>query len=37
MHEVLGSASNRTAVLERFVGQVSPADAEALRRILAGG
>jgi hypothetical protein len=36
MHEVLGSASDRTAVLERFVGQVSSDDAEALRRLLAG-
>ena len=34
MHEVLGGATNRTAVLERFVGQVSPEDAEALRRLL---
>ena len=34
MHEVLGAASNRTAVLERFVGQVSPEEAETLRRLL---
>ena len=34
MHEVLGGASNRTAVLERFVGQVSPEEAETLRRLL---
>ena len=34
MHEVLGGASDRTAVLERFVGQVSPAEAETLRRLL---
>ncbi len=34
MHEVLGTASNRTAVLERFVGQVSPEEAETLRRLL---
>ena len=34
MHEVLGGASNRTAVLERFVGQVSPDEAETLRRLL---
>ena len=34
MHEVLGGATNRTAVLERFVGQVSPEDAAALRRLL---
>lgn len=36
MHEVLGGASNRTAVLERFVGQVSAEEAETLRRILNG-
>lgn len=36
MHEVLGASSDRVAVLERFVGQVSPSDAEALRRLLAG-
>jgi len=36
MHEVLGGASDRTAVLERFVGQVGPEDAAALRRLLAG-
>lgn len=34
MHEVLGTASNRTAVLERFVGQASPEEAETLRRLL---
>ena len=34
MHEVLGGASDRTAVLERFVGQVSSAEAETLRRLL---
>ena len=34
MHEVLGGASNRTAVLERFVGQVTPEEAATLRRIL---
>lgn len=34
MHEVLGGASDRTAVLERFVGQVSADDAEMLRRLL---
>ena len=34
MHEVLGGASDRTAVLERFVGQVSAAEAETLRRLL---
>ena len=36
MHEVLGGASNRAAVLERFVGQVSAEEAETLRRILSG-
>lgn len=36
MHEVLGGASDRTAVLERFVGQVSAEEAATLRRILAG-
>ena len=34
MHEVLGSASDRDAVLARFVGQVTPSDAERLRRLL---
>jgi len=36
MHEVLGGASDRTAVLERFVGQVSAEDAAQLRRLLSG-
>jgi predicted transcriptional regulator len=36
MHEVLGRATDRTAVLERFVGQVSAEEAETLRRILGG-
>ncbi|MDQ1582120.1 MAG: hypothetical protein QOF36_174 [Microbacteriaceae bacterium] len=36
MHEVLGAAPDREAVLARFVGQVSPREADALRRILAG-
>ncbi|MGL4338956.1 MAG: BlaI/MecI/CopY family transcriptional regulator [Rhodoglobus sp.] len=36
MHEVLGGASDRTAVLERFVGQVSADEAATLRRILDG-
>jgi predicted transcriptional regulator len=36
MHEVLGAAPDREAVLARFVGQVSPAEAESLRRILDG-
>ena len=34
MHEVLGGASDRTAVLERFVGQVTAAEADTLRRLL---
>ncbi|MGV8885670.1 MAG: BlaI/MecI/CopY family transcriptional regulator [Microbacteriaceae bacterium] len=34
MHEVLGTASDRTAVLERFVGQVSPEEAATLRKLL---
>lgn len=34
MHEVLGGASDRTAVLERFVGQVSADEADTLRRLL---
>lgn len=36
MHEVLGGASDRRAVLERFVGQVSPEEAAALRHMLDG-
>jgi predicted transcriptional regulator len=36
MHEVLGAASDREAVLARFVGQVSPDEAETLRRLLSG-
>jgi predicted transcriptional regulator len=36
MHEVLGAATDREAVLARFVGQVKPAEAEALRRMLDG-
>jgi len=35
MHEVLGGATDRAAVLERFVGQVTGEEADALRRILA--
>jgi predicted transcriptional regulator len=35
MHEVLGSASDRVAVLERFVGQATPSEADALRKLLA--
>jgi predicted transcriptional regulator len=34
MHEVLGAATDRNAVLERFVGQVSADEAETLRRLL---
>ena len=36
MHEVLGGATDRTAVLERFVGQVSAEEAAMLRRMLDG-
>jgi predicted transcriptional regulator len=36
MHDVLGSAHDREAVLARFVGQVSADDAAALRRLLDG-
>jgi predicted transcriptional regulator len=36
MHEVLGTAPDREAVLARFVGQVSPGEAESLRRMLDG-
>jgi predicted transcriptional regulator len=35
MHEVLGAASDRTAALARFAGQVSREDAEALQAALA--
>ena len=34
MHEVLGTASDRTAVLERFVGSVSADEAATLRKLL---
>lgn len=34
MHSVLGDAGDRTAVLERFVGGVSPEDAAVLRQLL---
>ena len=34
MHDVLGEAADRHAVLERFVGGVTPADAALLRKIL---
>ncbi|MCX7521651.1 BlaI/MecI/CopY family transcriptional regulator [Microbacterium sp. STN6] len=36
MHEVLGTAPDREAVLARFVGQVAPGEAAALRRLLDG-
>ncbi|WBM80166.1 BlaI/MecI/CopY family transcriptional regulator [Cryobacterium breve] len=34
MHEVLGSAPDRQDVLARFIGSVSPQEAETLRRLL---
>jgi Predicted transcriptional regulator len=34
MHEVLGESADRQAVLERFVGGVSAADADLLRKLL---
>ncbi|MDP5225838.1 MULTISPECIES: BlaI/MecI/CopY family transcriptional regulator [Arthrobacter] len=34
MHEVLGSAPDREAVLARFVGSVTTEEADALRRLL---
>ena len=37
MHEVLGQAADRQAVLARFVGSVSEDEAALLRRLLAGG
>ena len=37
MHEVLGQADDRDAVLARFVGSVSPEEASLLRRLLRGG
>jgi predicted transcriptional regulator len=36
MHDVLGASSDRTAVLERFVGSVSDEDAAVLRQLLHG-
>jgi predicted transcriptional regulator len=36
MHEVLGTAPDREAALARFIGQVSPAEAETLRALLGG-
>jgi hypothetical protein len=34
MHEVLGSVPDREAALARFIGTVSPSEAETLRRLL---
>jgi len=34
MHEVLGSAPDREAVLARFIGSVSATEAETLRKLL---
>ena len=34
MHEVLGAASDRQAALARFIGTVTPQEAEALRDLL---
>ncbi|QPZ37009.1 BlaI/MecI/CopY family transcriptional regulator [Paramicrobacterium chengjingii] len=34
MHEVLGSSPDREAALARFIGQVSPSEAETLRSLL---
>ncbi|MCU1446247.1 BlaI/MecI/CopY family transcriptional regulator [Cryobacterium sp.] len=35
MHEVLGTTSDRTATLARFIGNVSPQEARTLRELLA--
>jgi predicted transcriptional regulator len=37
MHEVLGQAADRQAVLARFVGSVDEDEARMLRELLAGG
>jgi predicted transcriptional regulator len=37
MHEVLGTAPDREAVLARFIGTVSEQEAETLRKLLATG
>lgn len=37
MHEVLGSAPDREAVLARFIGSVSAAEASTLRKLLERG
>lgn len=34
MHEVLGSSPDREAALARFIGQVSPSEADTLRSLL---
>jgi predicted transcriptional regulator len=34
MHDALGDAGDREAVLARFIGRVTPEDAAALRRLL---
>lgn len=34
MHEVLGTTSDRTATLARFIGDVSPQEAQTLRALL---
>lgn len=34
MHEVLGASQDREAALARFIGQVSPSEAETLRALL---
>ena len=36
MHEVLGTAPDREAALARFIGQVTPEEAETLRTLLSG-
>ena len=37
MHEVLGTVTDRAAVLERFVGQASEGEADLLRKLLDSG
>ncbi|MEO6310305.1 MAG: BlaI/MecI/CopY family transcriptional regulator [Leifsonia sp.] len=37
MHEVLGSTGDREAALARFIGNVSPQEAETLRQLLGSG
>lgn len=34
MHQVLGTVPDRTAVLARFIGEVSPQEAETMRKLL---